>query len=126
MGIPNILRIMKYISSLITKLFEILLTKALQTKFKAYALHLIFMHGWLLQIELHGAWFLDVAQHQLVVMLWWLFYSVRKEVNQFTVTYGLLRDPQFTSTHIKFDLEVCYVHTSLCRLYYLYLLAICV
>ena len=35
------------------------------------------------------------------------FYSVRKEVHQFTVTYGLLHDPQFTSTHIQFDLEVC-------------------
>jgi len=24
------------------------------------------MHGWLVLIELHGAWFLEVAQHQLV------------------------------------------------------------
>ena len=24
------------------------------------------MHGWLVQVELYGVWFLEVAQHQLV------------------------------------------------------------
>jgi len=37
---------------------------------------------------------------------------VRKEINQFTVTYGLLSDPEFTSTHIHFDLEVCTRHNN--------------
>ena len=27
------------------------------------------MHGWLVQVELLGAWFLEVAQHQLVYSL---------------------------------------------------------
>ena len=31
----------------------------------------VFMHGWLGQEELYGAWFLEVTQHQLV--FWGLF-----------------------------------------------------
>jgi len=27
------------------------------------------MHGWLVLIELHGAWFLEVVQHQLVLLV---------------------------------------------------------
>jgi len=27
------------------------------------------MHGWLAQVELYGAWFLEITQHQLVVFV---------------------------------------------------------
>ena len=36
-----------------------------------------------------------------------IYISVSKEFNNFTITYGLLRDPTFSSDQIQFDLEVC-------------------
>ena len=30
-------------------------------------LYVVLTHGWLVQVELQGAWFLEVAKHQLVI-----------------------------------------------------------
>jgi len=30
-------------------------------------MYVVFMHGWFDQVEQQGAWFLEVAQHQLVL-----------------------------------------------------------
>jgi len=58
-------QIIIYSISLITKLFKIVFIKALQNKFK----NIKYMHGWLVLIELHGTWFLEIAQHQLVITM---------------------------------------------------------
>ena len=45
-------------------------------------LYVVFMHGWLVQLELQGTWFLEVAQHQLVVLVQ---YSYSVSLSSYTV-----------------------------------------
>jgi len=43
-------------------------------------MYVVFMHGLLVQVELYGTWFLEVAQHQLVLQS---FYYHHRHLTSF-------------------------------------------
>ena len=54
-------------------------------------------------IKLHTYMIMDFMQY---INLFISCVLVSKEINNFTITYGLSRDPVFSSNQIQFDLEV--------------------
>ena len=54
-------------------------------------------------IKLHTYMVMDFMQY---INLFISCVLVSKEINNFTITYGLSRDPVFSSNQIQFDLEV--------------------
>ena len=54
---------MKYIIGLIIQNSESKSITKQNSKHSHNTLYVAFMHGWLVQLQLQGAWFLEVAQH---------------------------------------------------------------
>ena len=82
-GIPSNSWILKCNIGLIAKSFKALFIQKKNWKHYCNTQHMEFMHGWLVQVELHGAWFLEVAQHQLIRS--GEFHSLGEEISCTTV-----------------------------------------
>ena len=63
----------------------------------------------ILQVTVVTNVFIHTVCSSLTSRCWVL---VSTEINNFTICYGLLNDPVFSSNHIQLDLEVC-MHVNL-------------